>query len=244
MRWSPVSEVPRGVPAGYRVTWDRIVPGLEAVPATVLPLTDVTYDLGSASKRWAGVYAQAFVGTYIALGTSPAQTGPVRLANDAYIYARNQANLADIQLIGVTAGNAGSLPTAMLCNDLYPDGDVTRVLGSPSQRWAAAYLFSILGGVQSVTASTTQAQGQTPLSRLINYVSVCANANDVVTLPSAVAGLFCEIKNGGAQTLQIFPASGDAINGGVVDTSVTLAAGEAMILRAIDATNWHTFGVA
>jgi hypothetical protein len=90
----------------------------------------------------------------------------------------------------------------------------------------------------TITASTTQSQGQQPLTKEINEVSVCANANDVVTLPSAVAGLLCIIANNGAQTLQIYPASGDNIQGTGVDTSVTLAAGARVEYYAYDATNW------
>ena len=89
-----------------------------------------------------------------------------------------------------------------------------------------------------ITASTTQSQGQQPLSSEINEVSTCANANDVVTLPSAFAGRRCAIINNGAQTLQIFPASGDDLGGGV-DTATTLAAGNTVEFVAYDSTNWR-----
>ena len=91
-----------------------------------------------------------------------------------------------------------------------------------------------------ITASTTQTQGQGPLTTDQNYVSTCANANDVVTLPTAVAGYEVYIRNNGAQVLQIFPASGDAINGAAADASVTLAAGSSVTYRTADATNWYS----
>jgi hypothetical protein len=89
----------------------------------------------------------------------------------------------------------------------------------------------------SITASTTQTQGQGALTSDINRVSVCANANDTVTLPSATAGMSNMIFNDGAQTLKIFPASGDDLGAGV-NTATTLAAGGKAWFVSYDATTW------
>ena len=91
-----------------------------------------------------------------------------------------------------------------------------------------------------ITASTTQTQGQGALTKDFNYITVCANANDTVTLPSAVAGMQIKVRNQGASTLQIFPASGDAIDGAAVDASTTLTAGSSVVFDAQDGTNWRT----
>ncbi len=90
-----------------------------------------------------------------------------------------------------------------------------------------------------LTASTTQTQGQQALTKDINEISVCANANDTVTLPSATAyGRSIRIINNGAQTLKIFPASGDNLGAGV-DTSTTLASGANVCYTNYDSTNWE-----
>lgn len=84
------------------------------------------------------------------------------------------------------------------------------------------------GDGDSVEASTTQTRGQAPLSYRVNRVTVVANNNDVVTLPSAfVQGDDCFIQNADvAETLQMFPAgASDTINGGSPGASETLAAG-------------------
>jgi len=88
------------------------------------------------------------------------------------------------------------------------------------------------------TASTTQTQGFGAITTEIVNVSVCANANDTVTLPTAKAGIYCYIFNNGAQTLRIFPASGDNLGAGV-DTATTLAAAKQSLFIAYDATNWQ-----
>ncbi len=89
-----------------------------------------------------------------------------------------------------------------------------------------------------ITASTTQTQGQQALTTDINEISVCANINDVVTLPVALAGRSCLVINNGVQLLQIFPASGDDLGAGV-NTSTTLLAGSRKLFVAIDSTNWE-----
>ena len=90
----------------------------------------------------------------------------------------------------------------------------------------------------SITASTTQSQGQGPLTADVNEVSVCGNSNDVVTLPTARAGMRVIVINNGAQTLQIFPASSDDLGAGV-NSSTTLAAASNVVFTAYDDTNWE-----
>ena len=88
-----------------------------------------------------------------------------------------------------------------------------------------------------ITASTTQSQGQQPLTKDINEISVVANASDVVTMPSAVAGLRIIIINNGANLLQVYPALGDDLGAGV-NTSTSLAVGGIIEYVSYDLTNW------
>lgn len=89
-----------------------------------------------------------------------------------------------------------------------------------------------------ITASTTQSQGQGALTTNVNEVATVANANDTVTLPAAVANARVVVINNGANTLQIFPASGDNLGAGV-DTSTTLASGSNVVFVAYNSTNWE-----
>ena len=91
----------------------------------------------------------------------------------------------------------------------------------------------------TITANTTQTQGQTPLTTRINHVSTVANANDVVTLQAAAAGIDVVVINAGANTLQVFPASGDDIDDGATNASTTVAAGAVARFFAADATSWY-----
>lgn len=94
----------------------------------------------------------------------------------------------------------------------------------------------------SITAGSTQTQaGATALTTDLNRVTTVTTTGDGVKLPSAAAGLEITIINSGANALQVWPASGDAIDGGAADAvdSNTLAAGSSRKYLAVDATNWY-----
>jgi len=97
------------------------------------------------------------------------------------------------------------------------------------------------GQVNSVTTGITAVnpggQGDGALTSRINEVDTVGAANDAVTLPAAAAGRECIVINNGAETLEIWPASGDDCGGGV-NTAITLASGETVRLVAYDATTW------
>ena len=88
-----------------------------------------------------------------------------------------------------------------------------------------------------LTASTTQTQGQGALTAQVNEISTVANKDDTVTLPTAVTGVMIEIINNGANTLQIFPASGDDLGLGV-NVGEELEANESVGFVAYTTTNW------
>ncbi len=88
-----------------------------------------------------------------------------------------------------------------------------------------------------ITASRVQTQGSGALTSDVNEISVCANDNDTVTLPRAVAGMEIVIINDGKSTLRIFPASGDNAGAGL-NRPTTLGAGLSVRYTAYDATNW------
>ena len=96
----------------------------------------------------------------------------------------------------------------------------------------------------SITAGSTQTQaGAAALTTDINRVVTVGTNGDGVKLPTAVAGAKVEIINDdAAQTIQIWPATGDAIDGGsanAVDAN-SLAAGGDRTYFSVDATNWYT----
>lgn len=117
--------------------------------------------------------------------------------------------------------------------------NVNQVYKINSSTYAFSHLTSLYRlTTATITASTTQTQGQGALTSDINEVSTVANANDTVTLPAALAGRRCTVINNGANTLKIFPASGDNLGAGV-NTATTLLAGDNITYVAYDSTNWE-----
>jgi len=205
-------------------------------------------------------------GCWINSGSSGHTSGIVVMGNTFHIPSAsspyNQARAIDIGAYidtGIVMANsflvgavAGSFPqgnvayvTGILAENHLVLGS-TRFLGAMGITGAltttgnATFSANVIRSVAAaVTASTTQTQaGGTALTKDINNVSVCANANDTVTLPTAVAGMSITIFNNGAQTLRIYPASGDNLGTGV-DTLTTLAAASNVTFTSFDATNWE-----
>lgn len=90
-----------------------------------------------------------------------------------------------------------------------------------------------------IDASTTQTQGQANVQSTQVRVETVANDNDVITLlDPPVLGLDHVIINDGANTLQIFPASGDDLGQGT-NNSMTVAAGGTAVFVGLDGNTWH-----
>jgi len=65
------------------------------------PITDNSFDLGSTGNRFRNVYT----GTSVGIGTTPATTGAIRLANNLGMYARNAANTADLSFVFINSSD-------------------------------------------------------------------------------------------------------------------------------------------
>jgi hypothetical protein len=91
-----------------------------------VPLTDVT------------------ASDHISIGTNPATTGALRLANTQAIVWRNAANSADVPAVLVTSSNALSLGTSsssiLAQTSLTPATDNAIDLGAAAVRWRSVYV--------------------------------------------------------------------------------------------------------
>jgi hypothetical protein len=73
-------------------------------------------------------------------------------------------------------------------------------------------------------------------------IAVCGNSGDSCTLPAAVAGQLVIVVNNGANSADIFPASGDKIDGGSANAAFSLAAGANALFICQDGTDWDSLG--
>jgi hypothetical protein len=102
----------------------------------------------------------------------------------------------------------------------------------------------LVSSEDGITASVTQTQvGSRALTKRMNRISTCANANDAVGLPTAIAGRTCGILNSGAQAAGVWPkTTGNAIDGGAANAvdANTLPAGSYREYHCFTTGTWRT----
>ena len=154
----------------------------------------------------------------------------LRIANGSTLDLRNAADSGNAT-IGMTAGNV---------MQIYNGYNYAQIGASGGLQFTSK---TIHFGQATFTAKNPPAQddnGASQLSYDFNNVSVVANANDSVTLPDASSNLWCWVCNSGANTLQVFPSTGDDLGAGV-NTSITLAAGAKAMWWCLDGGTWLRF---
>jgi hypothetical protein len=140
----------------------------------------------------------------------------------------NSAGDGQITLIGNSISTNATLKVSTADNEFSATGSARYYFDAYVRRHVHAGL----------TAANPGNQGDAALTTDINEVSTVSVANNGVTLPSAVAGIEIFIINNGANTLEIWPASGDNLGAGL-NTATTLASGSNVTFVAYDATNWE-----
>lgn len=93
------------------------------------------------------------------------------------------------------------------------------------------------------TGIAAAGNSQATATALVNSVNVIATATatsaDGVRLPSAVIGEKCIVINKSGQTLDVWPSTGDRIEGGTVNAETTQANNTHVIYYAVDSENWY-----
>jgi hypothetical protein len=97
------------------------------------------------------------------------------------------------------------------------------------------------GGATSATVTAgTNAQGQGALTSDFNIITTAASNPSGVTLPTATIGRMIMIVNKGANIVNIYPATGAAIDALGANTSIALPVGGFLLFRASTPTQWYS----
>lgn len=103
-----------------------------------------------------------------------------------------------------------------------------------------------LAGSQTTSTSNVSAAGTTQgtataLTRTVNFVtSVTASSAEGVSLPAAAAGLNVTVINTTSTNLNVYPASGDAVNDLGSNNPYVIPAKGSMQFNALDTTAWRS----
>jgi hypothetical protein len=231
------------------------------------PVSAPTAAAGSGTGSLTPAATYGYKVTYVSLygETSPSSavtivapsTGVVNLSS---IPVSPQTNTNSRKLYRTVANGSTYLLLATIADNIttvYVDGVADGALGAAaptfntgaSKQSLAGYTKLVNPGLYSVDNGITATAGGLQatayqLSKELNWVSTVATTNDSIKLPAATSGLIGEkltIRNNGANTLRIYPFSGQTINGGAADSPVTLAAATSTNLAVNTATNWQAF---
>jgi len=100
--------------------------------------------------------------------------------------------------------------------------------------------------IRSITTGITAAgstQGTaTALTKEINVVSTVSSGANGVLLPTAVAGIVLIVNNTSANTLNVYPATGGAVNSGSTNAAYSHVSGASIQYYATSGTQWYTVG--
>jgi len=101
--------------------------------------------------------------------------------------------------------------------------------------------FQMFSSAAGLTAHAGGGQGSgTPITAMQNFFSTVATTGDSATLPSAQVGMEISVAKNGANSMNVFPASGQTINGQAVNTQVAVAAGTITMFFSGAAGAWWT----
>jgi hypothetical protein len=163
--------------------------------------------------------------------TSNANIAFTSKSNTTMIISDTGANVTGTTNVSGNA-NVGNLGTSGL---IVASGNI-----SGANVVATSYhIRSITTGITS--AGSTQGTA-TVLTKEINVVSTVSSGANGVVLPTAVAGMVLLINNTSANTLNVYPASGAAINSGSANTAYSHSSAASIQYYATSSTQWYTVG--
>ena len=101
--------------------------------------------------------------------------------------------------------------------------------------------YETMSTIDSLTAHAGGGQASAlPLTKMMNRVTTVATAGDSVELPQSVRGMNVVVINAGANSMNVFPASGDQINALGANAAFAMAAAKVATFFCATAGQWHS----
>ena len=177
-------------------------------------------------------------------------TGTV--ANATYATSAGSASTATSATSATTAGtvttnaqpnitSVGTLTSLTLSGNVTTSGNIyanTGEIRGSNIRSSGYFYRSVTTGVTAAGTTQTDATGFT--SEIVEFSTVPAGSG--ARLPAAASGMVITIVNTSANTLNVYPASGDTINSLAANIAYTHVSGATLQYVALDNTRWYTVG--
>jgi hypothetical protein len=145
----------------------------------------------------------------------------------------------------ITVSNTGVTSITGTTNQVAVSASTGAVtVSTPSTFIAPGTIQDTTGMLYSTNATVTAAgatQGTaTALTRSYNVVTTVASGTGVSLPPPSAAGLRVVIVNRGANTLNVYPATGGQIDAAGTNTAITLPVNATITLQASSTTQWYS----
>jgi hypothetical protein len=177
--------------------------------SVMLPPTGVGYEITVINNGAAPL--QVYGTGTDTINSAAAATGVSQMPNSVVIYCCGTAGQWATD--GLASGYSGSYQTQSVKNGITAHA----------------------GGTQAGAIGDVNSQ----LPAMINRVTVCATGGDSTVLPLAVPGMVITVTNAGAASMNVFPFTGDQINGAGANTAFAVAAGKTSQFTSAVALTWH-----
>jgi hypothetical protein len=230
------------VPAGKSmILFNTSTNVVEAVTyAGIFPGAGIANSTGSA---WGTSYSTTGTGTVVALATSPVFTTPTLGTPVSGTLTTCTGLPISTGVSGLGSGVATFLTTPSSANLAAALTDET---GTGANVFATnpSLTTPALSGETFSTAATvtagTNAQGQGAITSDNNVITTAAANPSGVTLPTATTGRRIVIVNKGANTVNIYPATGASIDALSANASIALPVNGVMLFNAASTTLWYS----
>jgi hypothetical protein len=188
------------------------------------PLTSVADELNIVSAAWSDMGATAET------NASKASTA----ANAMQVYGSGTDTIN-----GIATATGISQPPNSVCEYFCTAAGVWYAM-TPGSGFSAQ--FPTVSTANALTAFAGGGQGSaTPLTNVISRVTTVATGGDSVKLPASVPGMILTVINAAAaNSMNVFPATGEAINALSANTAFAVAANKTVQFFCTVAGTWHS----
>jgi hypothetical protein len=208
--------------------------------ASVYPGAGIPNSTGTA---WGTSYTTTGTGTVVALATSPSLTTPLLGTPTSGTLTNCTGLPISTGVSGLGSGVATFLATPSSANLASAVSDETGsgslVFGTSPSLTTPALSGETFSTAASVIAGTN-AQGQGLIINDYNVITTAATSPSGVTLPTATTGRRIVVVNKGANTVNIYPATGASIDALTANNSIALPSGSVMTFNAASTTQWYS----
>lgn len=212
---------------------------IEALNAGPFEWTISDFVLVYASNVWGFFSVSSDFTSLNAFAFSSSVIGTPVVIGDFAIFQSTSGNLEDLGYLPSDASKTRVVmaSAATVANQIAKFSDTTGTIIDSGISVVNNLLEQT--AVSSLTAHSGGGQGSAlALTNAINNVTTVAAAGDSVKLPASAAGLEITITNNGANSMQVFGAGTDTINGVATATGVAQLPGVTTVYTCAVAGNW------